>query len=71
MHTNLRKACKWYEWCWETCPTTSKRHMHFYLILNRKLRINQVSDLFDYMKPHIDKCDGNHAALRKYVEKDG
>ena len=58
-------------WCFETCPTTHKEHMHYYLILRTKVRINKVSELFDYMHPNIQKCDNNHAALKKYIMKQG
>lgn len=44
----------------EVAPKTGHRHVHIYLILARKLRINQVSDLFMSMRPHIDLCKGTH-----------
>lgn len=55
----------------EVAPTTGHRHVHIYLILARKLRINQVSDLFMSMRPHIDLCKGTHQQCRDYVTKDG
>ena len=57
--------------CKETCPRTGKHHMHWYLILARKLRINQVSALFNQVHPHLRMCDENHNELKKYVTKDG
>ena len=57
--------------CYETCPRTAKKHNHWYIILARKLRINQVSALFGMLHPHLRICDNNHKELKKYVTKDG
>lgn len=48
MERNLenRNICEFWIICKEKAPTTGKLHRHVYLILVKKLRINQVSALF-------------------------
>ena len=67
----LQAKCKWYIWCREVAPTTGHVHWHMYIILYSRLRINQVSNLFGLLKPHLRVCDENHVALKKYIMKDG
>lgn len=45
--------------------------MHWYLILNKKLRINKVSELFEYMHPNLKMVDNKHDAIKAYVAKGG
>lgn len=52
----------------ELCPTTSKEHIQAVFKFNRKLRFNQVKQLFAEFNPHIELCR-NYKKSVEYCSK--
>lgn len=56
----------------ETCPTTGRKHLQWFLQFSRKVSFNQLRTLFGN-SPNVRmfKCNGSPASNKEYCQKDG
>lgn len=67
----IKKKSKYYIIGYETCPTTSKKHLQVFFEYNTKRGISFDSLKRQWPKTHFEPCKGNLESNLKYCSKEG
>lgn len=57
-------------WQYETCPTTGKEHTQGYIMLSKRMRLNQVKALLQSDQAHLEAARGTPRANMEYCTKE-